>query len=221
MSHHLASIVGAIRRVRDGWPLEKYDQGLIIPLLESCLAEIALSAIPFRQVGRKFVVDTTEFRNLNGFHYLQALLKEPGEYIACKQMSPISGPVVFEPVVEHSFVRSRLNQQNELIKKLKWMRARRISEGELSDDDKEEEFKIADELLHIKSVLNETTGGGRIKHIHNDYDRNRQTVTKCIRLAISYLEKCPDTAHVGYYLRKHIKLGARCRYTGKKTWICS
>ncbi len=221
MSHHLASIMGAIRRVKDGLPPEDYDKDLIVPLLEVRLAEYSGGEIQFRQVGRKFVVDTTEFRNLLGFQYLQALFKERNQWVATRKLSPIGGPVVFEPVAEHGDVRNHINRKHELVEKLKWIHRNRNRQKQYDPDEDEfheDEFKIADELLTIERYLSNTTFGGRIKHIHNNYDRNRQAVTKCIRLAIQYLEDHPDTAHIGQHIRENIKTGALCRYTGKFKW---
>ena len=48
MTQILASIMDAIGRVRTNPHLEQYDKGLIIPLLESCLAEHASGDIPIR-----------------------------------------------------------------------------------------------------------------------------------------------------------------------------
>ena len=219
MTHHLASIMGAIRRVKDGLPPEDYDKDLIVPLLETRLAEYASGEIEFRQVGRKFVVDTTEFRNLLGFHYLQALFKERNRWVATRKLSPIGEAVVFEPVAEHGVVQKYINRKHALVKKLKWMRRKRNRQYDPDEEEfHEEEFKIADELLTIERYLSNTTFGGKIKHIHNDYDRNRQAVTKCIRLAIKYLEDHPDTAHIGQHIEDNIKTGALCRYTGKFKW---
>ena len=219
MSHHLANIMGAIRRVKEGLPPKDYDKGLIVPLLETRLAEYTDGEIQFRQVGRKFVVDTTEFRNLLGFHYLQFLLMSPGEWVPTKTLSPIiGGTVEFEPVAEHDFVRKQLERKNDLTKRLKQLGYTSNEDGEHHAYEMEEQFQIAEELLTIEKYLSRTTFGGKIKHIHNDYDRNRQTVTKCIRLAIKYLEDNPDTAHTGQHLRENLKTGALCRYTGKFKW---
>ena len=220
VSYHLASIMGAIRRVKSGRPLEEYDKGLIIPLLENCLAEYAGGEIQFRQVGRKFVVDKTEFRNLLGFHYLQAVLTKPGEWVATKTLSPINGEVLFEAVAERGFIRQQINRKVALVKELEWMRRCKRNRQYDPDEDEfhEDAFKIADELLTIESYLSKTTHAGKIKHIHNDYDRNMQTVTKCIRLAIKYLKDHPDTAHIGQHIGENVKTGALCRYTGKFIW---
>jgi len=218
MTKHYANIAAALQRVKGRQPPDERDQAILVPLLEDILRTYDGGAIPFRQVGRPFVVDTTEFRNLLGFSYLQELLKNPGQWVPAKTLSPINKTVIFTSVVKPSFVRTGLNKKNALLKKLKWMRGSR-SEAELTETEKEKERQIAEELLEIESVLSKTTFGGRIKHMHNDYDRNRQTVCKCIRLAISYLEDNPSTAHIGYHLREHVKTGARCRYTGKWKWI--
>ena len=210
--------MGAIRRVKDGLPPEDYDKGLIVPLLETRLAEYAGGENQFRQVGRKFVVDTTEFRNLLGFHYLQALLRQPGQWVATRKLSPIGEAVVFEPVAEHGVVRKHINRKYALTKRLKKLGYVSSQDGEHQAFEMEEQFKIADELLTIERYLSNTTHGGKIKHIHNDYDRNRQAVTKCIRLAIKYLKDHPDTAHIGQHIEDNIKTGALCRYTGKFKW---
>ncbi len=222
MSEYLNQVMAAIRRVDLREPPEPGDVKIIRPYLAELESELAKEdPIRFRQVGRKYVVDTTEFRNLNGFHYLQALLKQPGEYVASTTMSPISKQVEFEPVAEHGFVRSHINRKTALIKKLKWMSRQRDSyDYEDTPYDKEEEFQIAEELLKIEKFLSGATYNGKIKHVHNDYDRNRQTVSKCIRLAISYLEKHSSTSHIGHHLRANVKTGARCRYSGKWMWIC-
>ncbi len=220
MSEYLNQVMGAIRRVDLREPPEPDDVKIIRPYLAELESELAKEdPIRFCQVGRKYVVDTTEFLNLNGFHYLQALLKQPGEYVACTTMSPISKQVEFEPVAEPGFVRSHINRKTALIKKLTWMSRQRDYED--TQYDKEEEFQIAEELLKIEKFLSSATFNGNIKHIHNDYDRNRQTVSKCIRLAISYLEKHPSTSHIGQHLRATIKTGAKCRYSGKLNWIFS
>ena len=213
--------MGAIRRVDLREPPEPGDIKIIRPYLAELESELAKKdPIRFRQLGRKYVVDTTEFRNLNGFHYLQALLKQLGEYVASTTMSPISKQVEFEPVAKHGFVRSHINRKTALIKKLKWMSRQRDSyDYEDTQYDKEEEFQIAEELLKIEKFLSGATYNGKIKHVHNDFDRNRQTVSKCIRLAISYLEKHPSTSHIGHHLRTNVKPGARCRYSGTWMWI--
>ena len=218
MSHHLASIMGAIRRVKDGLPPEDYDKSLIVPLLESYLDEYTGGEIQFRQVSREFVVDTTEFRNLLGFQYLQSLLKQPNQWVATRTLSPIGEPVVFEPVAEHGFVRKHLNRKFALTEKLKKLGYVSSQDSEHQAYEMEEQFKIAEELLKIEKYLSNTTFGGKIKHIHNNYDRNRQTVVKCIRLAINYLKDHPDTAHIGQHIEDNIKTGALCRYTGKFKW---
>ena len=220
MSYHLASIMGAISRVKDGLPLEDYDKGLIVPLLETRLAEYAGGEIQFRQVGRKFLVDTTEFRNILGFHYLQALFKERNQWVATKKLSPIGEAVVFELAADPGVVHKHINRKYALTKRLKKLGYVSSQDGEHQAFEMEEQFKIADELLTIESYLSKTTFGGKIKHMHNDYDRNRQAVTKCIRLAIKYLKDHPDTAHIGQHIQENIKTGALCRYTGKFKWKC-
>ena len=224
MSRYLNQVAGAKRRIELRERPEPDDVRIIHPMLSELESVLAKDdPIRFCQVGRKYVVDTTEFRNLNGFHYLQALLKQPGEYIAAISLSPIGKQVEFEPVAEHGFVRSNINRKAALVRKLKWMRRQRDSHDdyEYTQYDEEEEFQIADELLTIEGFLSSATYNGKIKHVHNDFDRNRQTVSKCIRLAISYLEKHPSTSHIGYHLRATVKPGARCRYVGKWIWICS
>ncbi len=227
MSRYLNQVTAAIRRLDLREPPDSDDVQIIRPILSDLESELAKDdPIRFCQIGRKYVVDTTEFRNLNGFHYLQALLKQPGEYIAATTMSPISKQVEFEPVAEHGVVRGHINRKKALIKKLKWMRFQREpndlayasafdDEFEYSSFGEEQEFEIAEELLKIEKFLSGATYNGKIKHVHNDYDRNRQTVSKCIRLAISYLEKHPSTIHIGQHLRATIQTGARCRYSGK------
>ncbi len=233
MSRYLNQVTAAIRRLDLREPPDSDDVQIIRPILSDLESELAKDdPIRFCQIGRKYVVDTTEFRNLNGFHYLQALLKQPGEYIAATTMSPISKQVEFEPVAEHGVVRGHINRKKALIKKLKWMRFQREpndlayasafdDEFEYSSFGEEQEFEIAEDLLKIEKFLSGATYNGKIKHVHNDYDRNRQTVSKCIRLAISYLEKNPDTTHIGHHLRTTIKTGAQCRYSGKWIWIFS
>lgn len=224
MSRYLNQVMGAIRRVDLREPPEPDDVKIIRPYLAELESELAKEdPIRFRQVGRKYVVDATAFRNLNGFHYIQALLKQPGEYVACTTMSPISKQVEFEPVAEHGFVRSNINRKFALVKKLRWMKQQRDSydDYEYSPYDEEEEFKAAEELLKIEGFLSSATYNGKIKHVHNDFDRNRQTVSKCIRLAITYLENHPSTSHIGHHLRTNVKPGARCRYLGRWRWICS
>ena len=224
MSEYLNQVMRAIRRVDLREPPEPDDVKIIRPYLAELESELAREdPIRFRQVGRKYAVDTTEFRNLNGFHYIQALLKQPGEYVACTTMSPISKQVEFEPVAEHGFVRSNINRKFALVKKLRWMKQQRDSydDYEYSPYDEEEEFKAAEELLKIEGFLSSATYKGKIKHVHNDFDRNRQTVSKCIRLAITYLENHPSTSHIGHHLRTNVKPGARCRYLGHWQWICS
>ncbi len=214
--------MGAKRRIELRERPELDDVQIILPMLtelESALAK--KDPIRFCQIGRKYLVDTTEFRNLNGFHYLQALLKQSGEYVAATTMSPIGKQVEFEPVAEHGVVRVNINRKNALHKKLKWMRSQRDWDDYECTADEEEEFQIAEELLRIEKFLSSATFNGKIKHVHNDYDRNRQTVSKCIRLAISYLEKHPSTSHIGQHLRATIKTGARCRYSGNLIWIFS
>ena len=221
MSKYLNQVMGAIRRIELRERPEQDDVQIILPMLTELESELAKDdPIRFRQVGRKYLVDTTEFRNLNGFHYLQALLKQPGEYVTATTMSPIGTQVVFEPVAEHGVVRGHINRKNTLIKKLKWMRFQRDSDDYECTADEEEEFQIAEDLLRIERFLSGATFNGKIKHVHHDYDRNRQTVSKCIRLAISYLEKHPSTSHIGHHLRANVKTGARCRYSGEWMWIC-
>jgi len=214
--------MGAKRRVELLERLEPDDVKIIHPYLAAKEAELVKDdPIRFCQVGRKFVVDTTEFRNLNGFHYLQALLKQPGEYISATSLSPIGKKVEFELVAEPRVVRNNINRKSALVRKLKWMRHQRDPHDEYTSYEKEEEFQMAEELLKIERFLTGATFNCKIKHIHNDYDRNRQTVAKCIRLAIRYLEKHSDTSHIGHHLRAKVKTGARCIYLGKWIWICS
>jgi len=152
---------------------------------------------------------------------LQELLNNPGKFVDCTNLSPISKHVEFEPVAEHGFVRKNINKKFALKKKLRWMRSQSDPEnlGLNTPEDNEREFQIAEELLKIESFLSSATFNGKVKHVHNDYDRNRQTVCKAMRLAISYLEKHPDTAHIGQHLRSNTTFGARPRYFGSWTWI--
>ncbi len=220
MSRYLNQVMGAIRRVDLREPPEPDDVKIIRPYLAGLEAELAKDdPIRFCQVGRKYVVDTTEFRNLNGFHYLQALLKQPGEYIAATSLSPIGKKVEFELVAEPRVVRNNINRKSALVRKLKWMRHQRDPHDEYTSYEKEEEFQMAEELLTIEKFLSKTTFNRKIKHIHNDYDRNRQTVSKCIRKAISYLERDESTRHIGHHLQATVKTGARCIYLGKWIWI--
>ncbi len=240
---------------------EPDDVRIVRPMLENLVNELKpTDPIRFQQTGRKYVVDTTKFRNLIGFHYLQALLKQPGKDVAVTTLSPIGKQVTFEPVAEHGVVRNHINRKHALMKKLRWMRAQsdpdferpRLSPesalDELFGDDfdeifedcselppggrlygEEAELEIAEELIQIEKLeaeqkrvekfLSGATFNGKIKHIHNDYDRNRQTVSKCIRLAIQYLERHPDTSHIGKHLQANVKTGAQCRYSGDWNWI--
>ncbi len=222
MSKYLSQVIGAKRRVELRERPEPDDVSIIRPYLADLESKLAKDdPVRFCQIGRKYVVDTTEFRNLNGFHYIQALLKQPGEYIAATTMSPIGKQVVFEPVAAHSDVRANINKKHELVKKLQWKKRQRNSFDDYVESpyDREEELQMAEELLMIEKFLSKTTFNRKIKHIHNDYDRNRQTVSKCIRTAISYLEKHPSTSHIGHHLCAKVKTGARCRYLGKLIWI--
>lgn len=219
VSQYLSQIMGAIRRMDLRQPPQATDVEIVRPMLVGLATELNKDdPIRFTQIGRKFVVDATEFRVLLGFGYLQELLKKPGQWVSTRTLSPVGGPVIFEPVAEYDFVRKHVNRKYALEKRLKWMRHGRNDLDERSPYEKEEEFEIAEELLKIGQYLSGVTFGGKIKHIHNNYDRNRQTVTKCIRLAIKYLEDNPATAHIGQHLRDNVKTGARCRYTGDWMW---
>jgi len=220
MSKYLNQVVDAKRRVELRERPEPDDVSIIRPYLAGLESKLAKDdPIRFCQIGRKYVVDTTEFRNLNGFHYLQALLKQPGEYIAATSLSPIGKKVEFELVAEPRVVRNNINRKSALVKKLKWMRHQRDPHDEYTSYEKEEEFQMAEELLRIERFLTGATHNGKIKHIHNDFDRNRQTVSKCIRTAISYLERDESTRHIGHHLLATVKTGARCIYLGKWIWI--
>jgi len=205
--------MAAIRRVRDGWPLEFYDRDMIVPLLESCLGDHVVGDIRFAQVGRKFVVDTTEFRNLLGFHYLQAILGERGHSIAATKLSPVVTTFEFVPMTDRPTVKTQVDRKKKIVGELKWLRF------ESGSDNTEYEFQLAEELLLIETELNRTTYQGRIKHHRNDYDRNKQAVARCIRRAIQALLDNDATAHIGYHLDKHIKTGGLCSYSGDWQWI--
>ena len=224
MSMFLRNVMTAIRKLDLRQVFEKAEIEIVKPMLVDLAHDLNREdPIRFTQIGRKFVVDTTEFRNLLGFHYLQSLVMQPREWVPAKTLSPIGEPVVFEPVAEHGFIRKHLNRKHALVKKLKWMRHAREDEHDPYEEEhdpynREKEFEIAEELLTIEKYLSSATFGGKIKHVHNNYDRNRQTVTKCIRLAIHYLEDHSDTAHIGQHLRENVKTGALCRYSGKFNW---
>ena len=211
--------MAAIQRVDLGQPPKETDVAIVKPILLDLAATlIADDPIRFAQIGRKFVVDATEFRALLGFGYLQELFKNRGEYVACKRLSPIGTPIEFEPMAEQRVIRNYINRKKAIEGQLKGMR------GDWRDDDYrdvEEEHRLAEELYKIVTFLSRSTFNGRTKHIHNDYDRNRQAVCKNIRLAIKYLEDHPNTAHIGQHIRANTKLGARCKYFGDWTWIFS
>ena len=215
VSQYLSQVTGAIGRLDR---LEPEDIKIVRPYLEGLERQyFPDNSIRFQQVGRKFVVDTTEFRGILGFGYLQELLKNRGQHVPTRTLSPV-GKVIFEPIAERGVVRKNINRKTALEKKLRWMQ-RNYGLDDQSMCESDEAFEIANELLKIKKNLSGVTYAGKIKHIHNDYDRNRQTVSKCIRLAISYLEKHPSTSHIGQHLRATIRTGARCRYPGKLIWI--
>jgi hypothetical protein len=199
-------------------PPRTTDVEIAKPMLVDLATELNKDdPIRFTQIGQKFVVDTIEFRVLLGFSYLQELLRNAGHFVACKMLSPIGGSVAFLPMAEQGMVRSCVNRKRALHNQIKHNRGDWSDDGD--DYDKEEEDRLVQELLRIEEYLSSTTFNGKIKHIHNDYDRNRQSVCKAMRLAISYLEKHPDTTHVGQHLRNNIKFGARCRYFGDWAWI--
>ncbi len=215
MSHYLSQVTGAIRRLDR---LESEDIKIVRPFLEGLERQYSPdNSIRFHQAGRKFVVDTTEFRGILGFGYLQELLKNRGQHVPTRTLSPV-GKVEFEPIAERGVVHKNINKRYALEKKLKWLQRTH----DLNDEGMyklDEAVEIAGELLKIKKYLSGTTHAGKIKHVHNDYDRNRQTVCKCMRLAIKYLEDHPDTAHIGQHLQDNITFGARPRYFGNWTWI--
>ena len=217
MSQYLNRVMAAIRRMDLRKPPETTDVEIAKPMLVDLATKLNKDdPIRFAQVGWKFVVDATQFRALIGFGYLQEMLKKAGEFVTCTKLSPICKQVVFEPVAEQSVIRSYINRKKALIGQIKGMR------GNWSEDyyrDDEAEHRLAEELLKIETFLSRSTFNCRPKHIHNDFDRNRQTVCKNVRLAISYLEDHPDTAHIGQHLRENIKLGADCRYIGGWMWI--
>ena len=218
MSEYLGQVMAAIQRMELREPPETTDVAIAKPMLVDLATKLNKDdPIRFTQIGRKFAVDTTEFRVLLGFGYLQELLRNADHYVACKSLSPVGDDVEFLPMAEQGVVRSYVNRKRALHKQIKHNRGDWRDDGDYYD--KEEEDRLVQELLRIEEYLSRTTFNGKIKHIHNDYDRNRQSVCKAIRLAISYLEKHPDTTHVGQHLRNNIKFGARCRYFGDWTWI--
>ena len=199
-------------------PPETTDVEIAKPMLVGLALELNKDdPIRFTQISRKFLVDTTEFRVLLGFGYLQELLRNAGHYVACKSLSPVGDDVEFLPMAEQGVVRSYVNRKRALHKQIKHNRGDWRDDGDYFDQ--EEEDRLIQELLRIESYLSSTTFNGRIKHMHNDYHRNRQAVCKAMRLAISYLTKHPDTTHIGQHLRNNIKFGARCRYFGDWRWI--
>jgi len=246
LSAFLNQVMATLGRLDLRSPPEPDDVRIVRPMLENLVDKLKPSnAIRFLQEGRKYIVDTTEFRVLIGFHYLQALLKQPGKDVAVTTLSPVSKHVTFEPVAEHGVVRNSINRERALIKKLRWIKAQSDPDFEgpqLSLDElykhgseptprgslfgKDAQLDIAAELLKIQAeqkrvrkFLSGATHNGKIKHIHNDYDRNRQTVAKCIRLAIQYLEDNPSTRHIGQHLQANVKTGAQCRYSGDWNWV--
>lgn len=199
-------------------PPETTDVEIAKPMLVDLATKLNKDdPIRFTQIDRKFVVDTTEFRVLLGFGYLQELLRNTDHYVACKTLSPVGDDVKFLPMAEPGVVRSYVNRKRALHKQIKHNRGDWRDDGDYFDQ--EEEDRLVQELLRIESYLSSTTYNGQIKHIHNDYHRNRQAVCKAMRLAISYLEDHSDTAHIGRHLRNNIKFGARCRYFGDWKWI--
>ena len=212
----------AIHRMELREPPETTDVKIVKPILVDLATELNKDdPIRFTQIGCKFLVDVTEFRVLLGFGYLQELLKNAGQFVACTSLSPISKQVVFEPVAERGVIHKNINRKSALEKKLRWMKHQSDQDDldEQSSYEEEEMFQVAEELLKIGQFLSGATHAGKIKHIHNDYDRNRQSVCKAMRLAISYLEDHPDTAHIGQHLQQNTKFGAGCRYFGDWKWI--
>ena len=102
-------------------PPETTDVEIAKPMLVGLALELNKDdPIRFTQISRKFLVDTTEFRVLLGFGYLQELLKNAGQFVACTSLSPISKQVVFEPVAERGVIHKNINRKSALEKKLRW-----------------------------------------------------------------------------------------------------
>jgi len=215
VSQYLSQVTGAIGRLDR---LEPEDIKIVRPFLEGLERQyFPDNSIRFQQVGRKFVVDTTEFRGILGFGYLQELLKNRGQHVPTRTLSPV-GEVIFEPIAERGVIHKNINRRYALEKKLRWLqRTHGLDDQCMCELD--EALEVAEELLKIKKHLSGATYGGKPKHVHNDYDRNRQTVCKCMRLAIKYLEGHSETAYVGQHLRNNTTFGARPRYFGVWNWI--
>jgi len=229
MAEYLARIQKTIALVERQIPEECHD--LILPHLVLQADTFAKDhAIRFAQVGRKFVVDNTEFRNVLGFGYLQAILSRPGRFVNCGELSPIPTNAEFSPVAEYSVIRKYTNRKASIMKELKWLHSSHHDSDDY-DDHHHEKLDLAEELLRIQQLeaeqktaqkfLNKATYNGRRKYLPNAYSRNRQSVCKCIRLAIDYLMNHPDTKAIGYHLRNDVQTGTECRYNGKWRFISS
>jgi len=83
ISRYLIQVMGAIRRMDLRQPPEPTDVEITKPMLVDLATVLNKdNPIRFTQIGRKFVVDTTEFRVLLGFGYLQELLRNAGHFAA-------------------------------------------------------------------------------------------------------------------------------------------
>lgn len=208
----LNQVMGAIRRVDFRERLEPGDVQIIRPMLADLEAELLRDdPIRFSQVGRKFIVDMTEFPGYLGFGYVQALLKQPNTLIWCSALNPVKMLVRREQVISNDLIKTLVRKKM----RLEWT----IKEGSKLKDyepGKIEDFKT--ELEKIEEFLSKTTFKGKSISCYNDLDRNRQAVCKAIKFAHTKIEEHPETRHIGEHLRLNRKLGYDCAYTGDWKW---
>lgn len=206
--------MGAIRRLDLRERPEPADVKIVRPMLADLEAELVNdNPIRFSQVGRKFIVDMTSFPGLLGFGYIQALLQQPKTLIWCSALNPVPMLIKREDVISGDMIKALVRKK----KKLQWT----LKEGvKLKDYEPEDVEDFATELQHIEEFLSKTTFGGKSISCYNDLDRNRQAVCKAINLVFDKIEGKADTRHIGEHLRKNIKLGYNCAYTGDLIWKC-
>jgi hypothetical protein len=197
--------------------LEERFQEILVPYLESELANYAGGDIDFRQAGKKFLVDGVLFLMFRGFEYLQHLLRNPGDWIDCRDLSPDFHQDEYEPALPDDVVRKLLKRQHDIEQELLDIHTC-LPEENTTYDIERSELLIA-EYQENEKILSRTTHDGRIKNIHNVRERRRQRVVKAIRRAIQVLWTHPDDWNLDVgprarHLHQNVKTGALCRYSG-------
>jgi len=211
LTHHLANIMGAIRRVKDGLPPEDYDRDLIVPLLETRLAEYAGGEIQFMRCSAGFIIDATTFRRYQGLLYLRELLVKTDKDIPCTTLCPVHTNTESVKLVDSSYyyeVKRSIAALKKGFNDPDWVKQL----------DFDEAAERGEELAFLEARMSEWTYASKPKSFNNDISRNRSAVCKAIRYALNKVIEHPDTRYVGEHIKENLSLGFSCKYSGKLKW---